>query len=96
MTTTQGLAQGRKVQVAAKDHKCFAACGQNIPKGEYYIADTLMKASVVPSNRIMLMVTAWHLGCAPLTRAHARRELDDAIKNNAKHPTRTGAEYEDA
>jgi hypothetical protein len=86
----------RKVLTAAKEHKCFAVCPVNIPKGESYINDRLIDPSIYPGGTRTLMSVAWHLGCAPLTIIDTRALLEQAIVEKAKHPTHTGAEYTDA
>jgi hypothetical protein len=84
----------RAVNVAGKDHRCFAKCGEVIPKGEFYIKDTLLD---VPAEYgrypRVLMTVAWHLKCAPVTKDHATLILKDALVQGAKHPTRTGVDY---
>lgn len=76
----------REVFCSAKDHLCFAACGTFIPKGEFYIRDT---RSVTNGNfSEIVMNLAWHMRCAPLTKADIKRSLDDAIEEHAKHPKR--------
>jgi hypothetical protein len=79
----------REVFCSAKDHLCFAACGAMILKGEFYVRDT---RSVTNGNFSKIaMNLAWHMRCAPLTKRDMKRSLDDAINENAKHPTRLEA-----
>lgn len=87
----------RTLCAAVKGHICFADCGDIIPKGEFYIKDTLFnQEGMRAQNAFTLMTLAWHMRCAPLTKADARKSLEDAHREKAKHPTRTGVEYSDA
>lgn len=76
----------RTVQVAQKEHKCFAVCSVNILKGEFYITDSLLSGDFRADQTRTLMKVAWHLECAPRTRDAALAILTDAEKNHVKHP----------
>jgi hypothetical protein len=87
----------RTIQTAQKDHKCFAVCGATIPAGVYYIKDTRTESlGYTNSSTRTLMTIAWHLRCAPEDKKIATKIIDDAIAENAKHPSRTGAEYDNS
>lgn len=87
----------RIVQLARKEHKCFAVCGAPIPVGAYYIRDTRTESwGYTAQSTRTLMTIAWHLRCAPEDKAAAILQLDEAIKLEAKHPSRTGAEYDNS
>jgi len=87
----------RSVQLARKEHKCFAVCGDVIHPNSFYIKDTRTETLGYNSQSTRtLMTLAWHLKCAPEDKASAVQQLDEAIKVEAKHPSRTGAEYDNS